>query len=173
MRARGAGKARLGLEAAVGCRLRRLGLTLAVAESCTGGWIGQRITSVAGSSAYFLGGVVAYANEVKRRLLGVPARVLRAQGAVSQAAAAAMAAGVRRRCGADVGLAITGIAGPGGGTPDKPVGLVYVAVADRRQTAVRAFRFRGGRAQVRRSGTETALRCLDEVLKQREGERHE
>ena len=106
------------------CRER--GLTLATAESCTGGLVAARLTSVPGSSDVFLGGVVSYANEVKARALGVPEEVLREHGAVSAETAAAMAAGARARLGADVAVAVTGIAGPGGGTAEKPVGLVYL-----------------------------------------------
>ncbi|MDI6774278.1 MAG: CinA family protein [Verrucomicrobiota bacterium] len=166
-------RTRRSLEAAIGRRLTRQGLTLAVAESCTGGLIGQRITSVSGSSAYFRGGIVAYANDLKRKLLGVPAALLQAQGAVSRAVAAAMAAGVRTRCGADVSLAITGIAGPGGGAPGKPVGLVYVGVAAARRGTTRGFRFGGSRARVRRLGGEAALKLLNEFLKRRKGDRYE
>lgn len=118
-----------GMEHAVGDVLRARGLTLAVAESCTGGLIGHRITDVPGSSAYFLGGVVAYADAVKTGLLGVRPDILARHGAVSTEVAEEMAAGVRLRFGADLGLATTGIAGPGGGTPAKPVGTVYVALA--------------------------------------------
>ena len=109
------------------CRER--GLTLATAESCTGGLVAARLTSVPGSSDVFLGAVVAYADEVKARELGVPAEVLERHGAVSAEAAAAMAAGARARLGADVAVAVTGVAGPGGGTPEKPVGLVYLHAA--------------------------------------------
>ena len=105
------------------------GLTVAVAESCTGGLIAHRLTNVPGSSAYFLGGVVAYANEVKEGVLGVRSETLRRHGAVSQETALEMARGVRRLLGADIALSATGIAGPTGGTPEKPVGLVYVALA--------------------------------------------
>jgi nicotinamide-nucleotide amidase len=110
-------------------RCRARGLTLATAESCTGGLVAARITSVPGSSDVFVGGIVSYANEVKTAELGVPEEVLREHGAVSPETAAAMADGVRGRLHADVGVAVTGIAGPGGGTPEKPVGLVYVHAA--------------------------------------------
>ncbi|WP_448380303.1 competence/damage-inducible protein A [Gloeomargarita sp.] len=113
----------------VGQALQRRGETLAVAESCTGGLLGAMITEVPGSSAYFQGGVVSYANAVKERLLGVPAEVLHSQGAVSAAVAQAMAVGVRERLGSTWGLSITGIAGPGGGSETKPVGLVYMGLA--------------------------------------------
>lgn len=112
----------------LGGRLRALRGRLAVGESCTGGLFSAAITSVAGSSDYFLGGVVAYQNEAKTALLDVPETLIASQGAVSAAVALAMAEGARRRFGADVGVGITGIAGPGGGTPEKPVGTVWVAV---------------------------------------------
>ena len=118
------------LEAVVGGMLRERGLTLAVAESCTGGAIAAAVTSVPGASAVFCGGVVAYSNAAKEDLLGVPERALVADGAVSERVALAMAAGARRRFSADVGLATTGIAGPTGGTPDKPVGTVWLAYDD-------------------------------------------
>lgn len=118
-----------GMEETVGRLLRERGLTLAVAESCTGGRIGDWVTNVAGSSAYFLLGVATYSNEAKEQVLGVPAETLAAHGAVSTQTAEEMAQGVRRLAGADIGLSTTGIAGPGGGTPDKPVGTVCVGLA--------------------------------------------
>ena len=114
------------IETAVLELCRERGLTLATAESCTGGLVAARLTSVPGSSDVFLGGVVSYANEVKTAALGVPEDVLAAHGAVSAETAAAMAEGARRRLDADVAVAVTGIAGPGGGSDEKPVGLVYV-----------------------------------------------
>lgn len=113
----------------VGERLWRCGLTLATAESCTGGLLGHRLTNVSGSSDYFLGGVIAYSNAAKVALLGVDREVLEREGAVSEAVARQMAEGVRRLFHADVGVGITGLAGPTGGTAEKPVGLVYIAVA--------------------------------------------
>jgi nicotinamide-nucleotide amidase len=124
------------LESVAGRLLRERGLTLGVAESCTGGLICHRITNVAGSSAYFLRGAVTYANSAKQEMLGVRPETLAAHGAVSAECAAEMAEGVRRIAGADLGLAATGIAGPGGGTPSKPVGLVFLACADRSGTEV-------------------------------------
>ena len=118
-----------GMEEVVGRLLRERGLTLALAESCTGGLIGHRITEVPGSSEYFLMGVVSYSNDAKERLLGVRPETLRDHGAVSTQAAEEMAAGIRRLAGADLGLSTTGIAGPGGGTADKPVGTVCVGLA--------------------------------------------
>jgi len=126
------------------------GKTLAIAESCTGGLAAELITRVPGSSRYFLGGVVAYANQVKTELLGVPAELIAAHGAVSSQVARAMAEGVRARLGAELGLAFTGIAGPDGGTADKPVGLVHWALASAARTEVRERVFPGDRLVVRR-----------------------
>jgi len=131
---------------------------LAVAESCTGGGLGARITDIPGSSAYFVGGIIAYDNRVKRDLLGVPEAVFAEAGAVSRSAAEAMAIGCLRRFGADVAASITGIAGPGGGTSDKPVGLVYIAAATRDGVRSEERHFPGGRAAVRREAVEAALR---------------
>ena len=108
--------------------LKARGLSLGVAESCTGGLVGHALTNVPGSSDSFLGGIIAYSNAVKRDLVGVPEKLLVAHGAVSRPVALAMAQGVRRALGVDVGLSVTGIAGPTGGTPDKPVGTVHIAV---------------------------------------------
>ncbi|MEN8162293.1 MAG: competence/damage-inducible protein A [Myxococcota bacterium] len=118
------------MEQALGRLLAEQGRSLAVAESCTGGLLAERITNVPGASGYFRGGVVAYANEAKRDLLGVPEALLAAHGAVSAPVAKAMAEGVRARLGADLGVSTTGISGPDGGTPEKPVGLVFVGFAD-------------------------------------------
>src|SRR5690348_10090566 len=132
-----------------GERLRELGWRMATAESCTGGLVGHLLTEIAGSSDYYQGGVVAYANAVKHDLLGVDSATLQSVGAVSDACARKMAAGVRRLLGTEVGLATTGIAGPGGGTPEKPVGLVYIAVAT--PTSLRSGRyvFDGDRPRVK------------------------
>lgn len=108
--------------------LEARGLTLGVAESCTGGLVGHALTNIPGSSAHFFGGIIAYANAVKRDLVYVPEELLIAHGAVSRSVAIAMAQGVRRALGVDVGLSVTGIAGPTGGTPEKPVGTVHIAV---------------------------------------------
>jgi nicotinamide-nucleotide amidase len=138
-------------------RCRELGLTLATAESCTGGLVGARLTEVPGASDAYLGGVVAYANEVKARALGVPEDVLARHGAVSEEAARAMAAGVRSALGADVGIAVTGVAGPGGGTASKPVGLVHVAAEGPAGAAAREFRFPGDREEIRERAAGMAL----------------
>jgi PncC family amidohydrolase len=117
------------IEVLIGRLLTERGLTLAAAESCTGGLVGHRITNVPGSSAYYLGSITAYSYDVKEQLLHVRRDTLYNQGAVSEQTAREMAQGARRALGADVGVAVTGVAGPGGGTPEKPVGLVYVALA--------------------------------------------
>ena len=138
------------------------GKTLTVAESCTGGLIGHRLTQVSGSSAAFLGGVVAYHNSVKEKTLGVPADILEREGAVSEATALAMAEGVRCLLEADIAVAVTGIAGPTGGTKDKPVGLVYIALSGPAGTTVKECLFseRLGREAVRDRTAKTALNLL-------------
>jgi nicotinamide-nucleotide amidase len=131
--------------------------TIAVAESCTGGMLAERLTNVPGSSSYFLGGVVCYGNEMKTSLVGVPKEMIEAKGAVSPEVALALAEGIRKRSGASVGVGTTGIAGPGGGTAEKPVGLVHIGLADERGASEKAFRFPGDRDRVRRFATQTAL----------------
>lgn len=135
-------------------------LMIATAESCTGGGVAQRITSIPGSSVYFRGGIVAYANEVKLELLGVTQTILEHEGAVSEACARAMAEGARTALGADITVSTTGVAGPGGGSTRKPVGLVYVAVARRAETTVRERRFAGDRATVVGAAIDAALEML-------------
>ena len=139
-------------------------LTLALAESCTGGLIGHLITEVPGSSAYFLGSVVAYAYQAKERLLAVPHELIAAYGVVSEPVALAMARGAREALGADVGLAVTGIAGPGGATATKPVGLTYIAMAGPGVATCRRFVWRGDRSENKRSSAEAALALLREYL---------
>ncbi len=148
------------LEAVVGGRLRELGLRIAVAESCTAGLILGRLTDVPGSSAWVVGGIVAYDNDVKVRDLGVGADVLRMHGAVSEPVAQQMAADVRTRLGAEVGLAVTGIAGPTGGTPGKPVGTVVIAVAAPSADRARTFSFPGDRATIRQHAIAAALNMV-------------
>jgi PncC family amidohydrolase len=138
----------------------RAGFTLAVAESCTGGSLAAAITERAGVSSFFLGGVVSYSNEVKEALLGVPANVLAEHGAVSEPTARAMAEGVQSRLGTDLGVGITGIAGPGGATPDKPVGLVFIGVSTPVRTVVRRDVWPGDRAAVRAASVRAALELL-------------
>ncbi len=137
-------------------------LTVAVAESCTGGLVADAITDVAGSSGYFAGGVVTYSDASKERLVEVPAEVLAAHGAVSAQVARAMADGVRTRFGADLAAAVTGIAGPGGGTDAKPVGLTYVAVADGAGVDVRRHLWTGDRAANKVASATAVLELLVE-----------
>src|SRR5580765_1442958 len=148
------------MEEVVGRRLTMTGFTLAVAESCTGGLIAQRLTSVAGSSKYFTEGVVTYSDEAKVRLLGVDKKLIKEFGAVSQQVARDMARGVRHRAKADFGLAVTGIAGPEGGTEEKPVGLVYIALADDAHTEHKRLKIPGDRELVRWRASQAALDML-------------
>ena len=148
------------MEEVVGLKLSVGRYTLAVAESCTGGLIAQRLTDVPGSSKYFIEGVVAYSNDAKKRTLGVEPILLLEHGAVSAPVAEAMAEGVRKRAGADFGLSVTGIAGPDGGTEEKPVGLVYIALSDDVQTEHRKLQIPGDRHLVRWRASQAALDLL-------------
>jgi nicotinamide-nucleotide amidase len=152
------------LEQIVGYFLQMRGSTLAVAESCTGGMLAARITSISGSSRYFLGGAVVYSNELKTLLAGVPAELIAAHGAVSREVAISLAKGIRERTGATFGIGITGIAGPGGGTPEKPVGLVFVALADEKDSQVVERRFPGDRERIRMWASFTALDMMRRML---------
>ncbi len=135
------------------------GRTLGTAESCTGGLVGAALTSLPGSSAWFLGGIIAYSNSLKTHLLGVPSETLAAHGAVSAETAQAMALGAKKRTGSDWTVALTGIAGPDGGTPEKPVGLVYIALAvpGTEESTVFEHRFSGSRTEIRTAATQAAL----------------
>jgi nicotinamide-nucleotide amidase len=148
------------MEEVVGLKLTLGGYTLAVAESCTGGLIAQRLTEVPGSSKYFTEGAVTYSNEAKTRTLGVKQAMLLEHGAVSAPVAEAMAQGIRKRARTDFGLAVTGIAGPGGGTEDKPVGLVYIALADDVQIKSRKLQIPGDRQLIRWRASQAALDML-------------
>jgi nicotinamide-nucleotide amidase len=139
--------------------------TLAVAESCTGGMISQRLTSVSGSSRSFLGGAIVYSNELKTAFAGVPAELIAQHGAVSPEVAEALATGIRQRTGATLGLGITGIAGPTGGTEAKPVGLVYIALSDEKKTEVLEKNFRGDRDFIRQYATQQALDLVRKRLR--------
>lgn len=140
------------------------GLTLAVAESCSGGLISKRITDIPGSSGYFILGVVTYSNSSKERVLGVPKELIAKRGAVSSEVARAMAEGVRTLSGSDIALATTGIAGPEGGTAEKPVGTVYIAIASAEGCEVFRHRFDGNRERVREATAEAAIQLvLDRV----------
>ena len=159
------------MEDVVGRELRKRGLTLAVAESCTGGLIGHRLTQVPGSSRYFDRGVISYSNEAKHEVLGVPNVLLRRYGAVSAHVAAAMAKGIRLKSHTDIGLSVTGIGGPGGGTAHKPVGLVYIglnAKTSRRSSQVtltEEFRFHGDRRTIKMRASQAALNMVRLCLK--------
>ena len=153
------------LEAIVGDLLRQAGWTIAAAESCTGGLLMSRLTDVPGSSDYVDRGVVCYSDRAKVELLGVPAALLSQHGAVSEPVARAMAEGVRGLASSDVGIGITGIAGPGGGTAEKPVGTVAIAVATRDDVRVRTFRFFGGREMVKFQSAQAAMNMLRLMMK--------
>ncbi len=154
------------LEELVGRQLRDRGLTLGLAESCTGGLIGHRLTNVAGSSDYFLGGVVCYGNQAKMDLLRVAPEVLAEWGAVSPETAREMARGAQTAFGAHLGLAVTGIAGPGGGSPEKPVGTVYIGLATPQAVEVRHYLFHGSREAIKTLSAQTALDQLRRKLKE-------
>ncbi len=153
------------LEQVVGDLLRWRGYSLATAESCTGGLLAGRVTEVPGSSDYFLEGVVTYSNEAKMRMLCVPAEMLEEHGAVSEPVACAMAAGVRKLAGSTFGIGITGVAGPGGGTEEKPVGLVYIALADEDAVTARKLLFPGDRQFIRTLTVNSALDLLRRRIK--------
>jgi len=152
-----------------GQMLRDRGLSLSVAESCTGGLLSKLITDAPGSSDYFQGGVISYSNEVKIRLLGVSPETLKKFGAVSSNTAREMADGVRKALSTDIALAVTGIAGPGGGTPHKPVGLVFIALSRAgADCKAREFHFKGPRQEIRRQAAQEALALLMETMKEME-----
>jgi PncC family amidohydrolase len=140
------------------------GWTLASAESCTGGLIGHLLTEIAGSSEYYVGGLISYSNALKETELGVPAKTLAQHGAVSAQTCVAMAEGARRRYGARMGMAVTGIAGPGGGSPDKPVGLTYVAIADEDGHEVRRFQWTSDRHANKQASAQACLELIIDRL---------
>ncbi|MBK5225791.1 MAG: CinA family nicotinamide mononucleotide deamidase-related protein [Thermoleophilia bacterium] len=148
------------IEGVIATELGRIGKSLSVAESCTGGMLGETITGVSGASKFFRGGVIAYDNEIKKTVLKVSQESLDSEGAVSESVARQLALGVKDLCGADYGIGITGIAGPGGGTQEKPVGLVFICVASGETSLVRRFNFFGGRDDVRRAAVTAALHLL-------------
>ena len=148
------------LEAVVGRLLKQKNRRVAIAESCTGGWVSERLTNIAGSSNYFDFGLVTYSNAAKTTMLGVAAELINAHGAVSEPVARAMAEGVRKLANADYGISVTGIAGPDGGSPEKPVGTVLVGLADAEQTRVNEYRFIGNRHRIRFASTQAALNLL-------------
>jgi PncC family amidohydrolase len=144
----------------VGESLGRRGQSLATAESCTGGLVGHVLTEIPGSSAWYIGGAVVYSDDLKRRLAGVPADALEAHGAVSAEVAKALATGIRQRLGSDIGISVTGIAGPTGATPTKPVGLVYIGVADADGVAVARHHWHGDRSTNKRLSAAAVLRAV-------------
>ena len=152
------------LEERAGSALSKKGWTLALGESCTGGLIAHRITEVPGSSEYFLGGVVAYSNPVKERLLGVKSETLEAVGAVSEETALEMARGARAAIGSTVGLAVTCIAGPGGGTEEKPVGLTFIAATTPEGERAERHVFQGDRHSIKESAADAALKLVLEAV---------
>jgi len=154
------------LEFIVGELLRRKGFRLAVAESCTGGLLSHLLTNVAGSSSYFMGGVTAYANEAKVHLLGVKWETLENYGAVSAETVIEMAGGVRTALDADIGVSTSGIAGPGGGTTEKPVGTVWVGLSTRDTETARHFLWQGDRLAVKQQSAQAALALLVEYLQE-------
>jgi nicotinamide-nucleotide amidase len=152
------------LEQLIGIQLKNAGATLSTAESCTGGYIASKITSVPGSSAYFLGSVVAYDNEIKKNWLGVPASDIEAHGAVSEQVVVAMAEGVKEKMGTTFSIATSGVAGPDGGTPEKPVGTVWIAVSGPEGTLAKKFQFGSHRERnIKKSGL-MALDILRKML---------
>jgi len=155
---------RVTFEEAIGQLLLQHNLTLAVAESCTGGLVGHRLTNVPGSSAYFVGGVMAYSYDAKERLLGVQHNTLYDHGAVSEPTAREMARGVRRALGADVGVSVTGIAGPGGGLPGKPVGLTWIALSAHDVERAESYVWDGDRAANKQQSAEAVLTLLKQYL---------
>jgi PncC family amidohydrolase len=146
--------------------LKKHEVTVATAESCTGGLLAHTLTNISGSSAYFDRGVISYSNKAKQEILGVPEKVLEKYGAVSKQVAEAMAQAIRQQASVDYGLATTGIAGPTGGTKDKPVGLVYIAIATNDSVVVKRFLFSGDRLANKESTCAAALELLLELFSQ-------
>jgi nicotinamide-nucleotide amidase len=153
-----------GLEFEVGSELNIRNLNLATAESCTGGLIANRITNIPGSSKYFERGVVTYSNRSKIELLGVTEKTIEKYGAVSEQTASAMAIRIKELASTDLGLGVTGIAGPSGGTQEKPVGLVYIGLADAINVNVFEFRFNGSRLEIKQQTADAALRIIMDYL---------
>ncbi len=152
------------LDVRIGSMLKERGLKLALAESCTGGLVGDRISNISGSSEYFLGGVVAYAYEAKAALLGVSWDTLNSKGAVSRETVLEMARGVRKAFGSDIAVSISGIAGPGGGTLDKPVGTTWIGLVAADDEWAKLFQFSGDRQQNKSSAADAALQLLLDYL---------
>lgn len=154
-------------EELIGLKLKARSLKIAVAESCSGGLIADRITDVDGASGYLEAGFVTYSNESKSRFLGVPEEIIKEKGAVSSEVATLMAEGVRKVTGVDIGVSSTGIAGPTGGTEEKPVGTVYIALSSPDGTFVRRLSLKGGRLEIKRQTSDEVLRMIDDYLEGR------
>ncbi len=152
------------IEKRIGKMLKERGLKIAVAESCTGGLISSRITDISGASDYFEAGITTYSNVSKIRLLNVPKDTIDRYGAVSEETAKAMAEGVKKTVHADIGVSVTGIAGPTGGTEGKPVGTVFIGLATKKATYVRKFFFDGNRLEIRRKTSDAAFMLVEEYL---------
>jgi len=152
------------LESEIAAILKKKKKTIALAESCTGGLISHRITNIPGSSKYFKGEIVAYSNEIKRSILDVPSDIIKKNGAVSRAAVRAMAKGARSVFGTDIAAAVTGIAGPGGGSRAKPVGLAYIAVCSKKSCKTRKILVKGSREEIKSAFAEAVLREIREFL---------
>ena len=152
------------LEEELGKILTEKNLTIACAESCTGGLLTSRLTDVSGSSAYVQGSIVSYSNEVKNSILKVKAETLKNFGAVSEQTARQMSANVRELFKTDIGVGVTGIAGPNGGTAEKPVGTVYISVSDSRQTVVKLFKFSGSRSEIKNQSCDAAIKMAIELI---------
>ena len=152
------------LEILIGKKLKKKKKTLAIAESCTGGLVSSLITNVSGSSKYFTGGIVAYSNDVKINILGVPEALIKRHGAVSRQVALEMAIGARELLDSRIALSITGIAGPTGGTKEKPVGTAFIAVSSARKTKIRKVRFKGSRESIKSQFSQSALSLILEFI---------
>lgn len=152
------------LEDIVGKMLLVKGMTVTLAESCTGGLVMKRLSDIPGSSEYFLGGIVSYSNEIKMNLLGVPNEIIKEFGAVSEQTAKAMAGGIKKLADSSIGIGITGIAGPGGGTFQKPVGLVYIALAAANQVRCQKLNFTGDRNEIRLNAANAALNMIRQYI---------
>lgn len=154
----------MNIEEEVGKLLKDKGLTISVAESCTGGLVQKLITDIPGSSNYFIGGVVAYSNKLKEKLVKVKKSTLEKYGAVSEEVANELSIGIRKITGSDIGVGITGIAGPTGDTPTKPIGLVYIGIANKDKSFVKKFIFKGDRKKIREQASYNALLLVKNLL---------
>ena len=154
------------IEKSVVCILKRFKLTIAIAESCTGGLLCHRITNSPGCSKYFKGGIIAYNNDLKKRILGVPGEILKISGPINEETAIAMARGIRKIVDSDIGIATTGIAGPTGGSKTKPVGTVFIAISNGEKEKGQRFLFKRGRRTIKSSASTKAIQMLKEFLEE-------